>query len=233
MKLKNILLNVFLISLFVFATPVIALAAPHFTLSPTSGNYSVNDTFSVILGVDSETQKVAGIDIKANFDSAKIELVTVEKASITNVTSVYKFTYANQAIYNNDTGNFEVTLTPDSFSMVDAPAVKHDLLKLTFKAKANGVATFSYVCQANLVTETNIINDASTDVVDCTANQSGSYTITGTSNNTTPNPTSAVTTPTTRPSNNTLPNTGGVSNTIALILIGISGVMAAVYFKFL
>ena len=232
MNLKKLLTSSLFLGLVALVTPVSAMATPHFTLNPASGNESVNQNFSVIMGVDSDTQKVIGIDIKATFDSSRLEVVSIEKGNIPD--TGYQFSYTTgQAIIHNDTGMFEVTLTPLNQSALTGPIAKQELLKVTFRPKASGVATFGYVCQANSVTETNIINDLGTAVGDCPATQSGSYTIADSGSGPTSTPGSAVTTPTTGAKSNSLPSTGGVGDTVAMILVGLSSVVVAMYFKFL
>lgn len=207
------------------ASPVAAMAAPHFTLSPATGSQTVGQNFTVTMGVDSDTEKVVGIDIKAAYDSAKLELVSVEKATVPD--DGYQFSYVTgQAIIKNDTGVMEVTLPSKDTSVLVGPVAKHDLLKLTFKPKATGTATLSYTCTAGSVVETNIISQAGTDVVDCASNQSGSYTIAagvgGDSGTTT---TAATPTPT----SSSLPRTGAVENTVALLVFGLGSVVAGMY----
>ena len=212
-------------------TPVLAMATPHFILTPASENETLGQNFVVIMGVDSETEKVIGIDIQGTFDSAKLEIVSIEKASVPD--DGYQFTFIpGQAIIHNDAGNFEATLPSVDSSVYTGAVAKHDLLKITFKPKATGVATLNYVCTAGSVADTNIINESGNDVVDCSANQSGSYTITD-NGSVDPTPTSGssdpVATPT--PTSSELPETGAVENTVALMVFGLSGMMAAWYLK--
>lgn len=221
------------------ALPVKAMAAPHFTLDPSSANETVGQNFVVTMGVDSNTSKVIGIDIQGTFDASKLEIESIDKATIPD--DGYQFTYvSSQAIIHNDTGKFELTLPSANSSVYTGVVAKHDLLKITFKPKATGVATLNYVCAAGSVADTNIIDQSGSDVVDCASNQSGSYTIAdsgSSSPSSTPTPTSssssssstgATATPTTAAS---LPDTGSVSNTVALLVFGISGMMAAWYLK--
>ena len=229
--------------------PVMAVAAPHFTLTPASGTEKVGDTFEVVMGVDSDTEKVIGLDIKSTFDASKLEVVSIVKASVPD--DGYQFTYTTSSpIIDNTAGTFEVTLPSLSSNVYVGVVAKHELLKITFKAKAAGTATLNYVCQAGSVAETNIINEQGNDVVDCSSNQSGSYTITSTTTSDsptstpTPVPTStsssgttttatATSTPTasTTTTTTTLPETGGVADTVALMLLGVSSVAVAFYLK--
>lgn len=218
------------------ALPARAMAAPHFTLSPTSESETVGQNFVVVMGVDSETEKVIGIDIKATFDASKLEVVSIEKGSVPD--DGYKFTYTTtQPIINNSAGTFEVTLPSENSSVYTGAVAKHELLRVTFKPKSTGTATFNYVCTAGSVTESNIINQSGADVVDCGSNQSGSYTIAagvgGETATATPTPTSTSTSSSTTSTKTTssLPSTGVVENTVMMVAVGISSMLAAVFLK--
>jgi LPXTG-motif cell wall-anchored protein len=182
------------------------------------------------MGVDSDTEKVVGIDIKGSFDSAKLEIVSIEKGVVPD--DGYQFSYTSgQAIIHNDTGVFEVTLTPLNQSVLVGPIAKHELLKITFRPKATGTATLNYTCLPGSVVETNIISQAGTDVVDCNANQSGSYTIaTGTGGD---DSTPAATATPVPSGTSSLPQTGAVENTIILMVLGLASVIFAGYFGLL
>lgn len=215
------LLAIMATSLFLGAATV--EAAPRFTLSPSSGNYTNGGTFSVTIGVDSDTEKAIAMDVVANFDASKLEVTSITKAA----NPVFQFAYdSNTAIIKNDTGRFEVTLSPISSSVYDGAVMKGDLLVINFRAKATGTASLTFNCQAGSVTETNIINDKSSDVVSCSANQSGSYTIGAadsgslTTSTSTPTPTAA----------SQLPRTGVVENTVILVVLGVVGMIGALVF---
>jgi LPXTG-motif cell wall-anchored protein len=234
MGLNNKLLTVLGFLALGFLFPVRAMAAPHFTLSPASANETTGQNFTVTMGVDSGTEMVIGIDIQGTFDASKLEMVSIDKGSVPD--DGYQFTYTSgQAIIHNDTGQFEVTLPSANSSVYTGVVAKHELLKITFRPKAAGVATLNYVCAAGSIADTNIINQAGNDVVDCGSNQSGSYTIAdagGSSSAATPTPTSTSSSAATAaPTTSTLPQTGGVENTVALLILGISGMMAAWYLK--
>ena len=243
MNLKNKLIPTIALAVLGLAFPVKALATPHFTLTPSSENEVVGTTFVVVVGVDSGAEKVIGIDIKAAFDATKLEIESIDKATIPD--TGYQFTYTpTQPIIHNDTGTFEVTLPPSDSSVYTGVVAKQDLLRITFKPKASGAATMNYICTPGSITESNIINQSSTDVVDCTANQSGSYTIANSSNvvaTVTPTPSTTVTPTTTgsvtptitaKPtSSSSLPSTGAVGDTVLLMVVGISSMAAAAFLK--
>jgi len=230
MKLKNSLGIAILFSIGMLVNPVVAMAAPHFTLTPATGSQTVGQNFVVTMGIDSDIEKVIGVDIKASFDLTKLEVVSIEKGVIP--ADGYQFSFVpGQALIHNDTGTFEATLTPTNQSVLVGPIAKHELLKVTFKPKAVGTATFNYTCSAGSVVETNIISQAGVDVVDCASNQSGSYTITA-GVGTTGAVAAATATPiATTSAKSALPQTGGVENTLFLMFFGISSIGAALYFK--
>ncbi len=211
--------------------PTKALAAPHLTLSPTTKTVTNGSQFDVVIGVNSETDKVIGIDIVSTFDASKLEIVSVSKGNVPD--TGYSFTYSpSSPIINNSTGRLEVTLPSANSSVYEGVVANHELLKVTFKAKATGTATFNFVCAAGSVTDSNIINQSGSDVISCGSNNSGSYTINEGSNPTsvptsisTPVPTTPGTTPTT-----TLPDAGIVETTVGLLVFGLSTVAMALWF---
>jgi LPXTG-motif cell wall-anchored protein len=231
MRVKNKLLTAVLVLALMIVCPARAMATPHFTLNPSSASETTGSNFTVTMGVDSNTSKVIGIDIQGTFDASKLQIVSIDKAA--NIPdSGYQFTYTSgQAIINNTAGTFEVTLPSANSSVYTGVVAVQDLLTITFKPTASGTATLDYVCTAGSVADSNIIDQSGNDVVDCTANQSGSYTISGTNSSSsvtnTPTPTStssssstaATATPTKGAS---LPDTGSVANTVALLVLGIS-----------
>lgn len=223
MNWKNLTIGV--VTLAGLAMPVQAMAAPHLTLSPTTQTVANGSQFDVIMGIDSEAEKVIGVDIVSTFDASKLEIVSVVKGNVPD--NGYNFAYTSASpIIKNDTGRLEITLPSSNSSTYEGVVAKHELLKVTFKAKATGTATVNYSCTAGSVTDSNIINQSGTDVIDCASNSSGSYTITdGGSTSSTPTPTSKAATTTT-----TLPDTGATETTIGLLVFGLSTVAMAFWF---
>ena len=114
---------------------------------------------------------------------------------------------------------------------------------MVFKAKTNGVATITFNCDktksfpSNVKSDTNITGDNGVDVVDCTANNEGSYIIGGVVNLTPVaggvgdvGSTRAVVTkkPVTR-----LPQTGTTEVTIGLTVVGLMTIGAGLLIKLL
>jgi len=210
------------------AGSVDALAAPHFTFNPATDTKSIGETFSVILGVDSESEKVVAMDVVGTFDASKLEIISIDKVS----SPAFNFAWdANTPIIHNDSGRFEITLSPLSSSVYDGEVAKGQLLSFNFRPKAAGVATLNLTCQTGQVVETNIINQSSADVVNCASNQSGSYTINSTGGGSA-EPTQAAETSTPRPTS-ALPQTGGVGSTVGLAVFGVISILGALFLKVL
>ena len=194
-----------------------AVAAPHFTLTPATNSVSVGSTFFVDLGADSETEQIIAMDLVGTFDPTKLEIVSIEK----NNTTAYNFVFdSTTPIIQNSSGKFESNLSQVGQSVYEGQVVKGSLLRIKLS------------CQAGSVTDSNMFNQNSEDVVSCAANQSGSYTISavgGDSGSTT----EAETTVTTTSAGEELPQTGGIANTIGLVVFGAISVLGAVLLRFL
>lgn len=238
MKLSALKISfiLFLLILLTRVTVVGAYAAPHFTFSPSSGSYTNGASFAVVLGADSGVEKVVAMDIVGTFDATKLEISSIEKAS----SAAFNFDYgANTAIIHNDTGKFELTLAPSGSSVYDGVVVNGSLLVINFRAKAVGTASVNLTCQSGSVTESNIINQSSADMVDCASNQSGSYTITEASSGTNPTstfaPAAATSVPTAAATTTTseLPRTGGLTETLGLVIFGMAAMGCALFLRVL
>lgn len=237
MNFKNKTIIVSVLAFMLMAVlPVKALAAPHFTLTPASDNETVGQNFDVIMGVDSGTEKVVGMDIVATFDASKLEIVNVAKGNIPEGETYYQFDFTSSLPkFDNVAGTFSINLSPRSTSIYEGPVANQQLLKITFRPKATGVATVNYTCQAGSLLESNIIQASTVaDVVDCASNQSGSYTIatgTGGDSGATPTATPTPVVSSGGSDSSELPRTGGIMNTIVMVVFGISSMLGALYLK--
>ncbi len=232
MRYKKAAIICFIFMIFAMAKGGVASAAPHFTLTPATYSSSVGSTFVVDLGADSETQSIIAMDVVATFDPAKLEVVSVEKNNTTDFSFIFDST---TPIIQNTNGRFEVTLSPTSSSVYDGQIVKGSLLRIKLKAKSAGVASLNLSCQAGSVTDTNMFNQNSEDVVSCAANQSGSYTLTAVGGDSTDTNTTTTTTDTTTTSTTSseLPQTGGIASTLGLLVFGTISVLGALLLRFL
>ncbi|MFA5828286.1 MAG: cohesin domain-containing protein [Candidatus Shapirobacteria bacterium] len=227
----NLKVKFLLVSLVAFlmlvVTPVKAFAAPRFTFTPATGTYTVGSNIVVVLGAESDAEKVLAMDVMGSFDATKLELLSVERVSA----PAFNFTFdAGTAKIQNDSGTFEMTLAPTSTSLYDSATVSGPLLTFTFRTKAVGTAIVNLACTQGNTRDTNIANQDGADVVSCAANQSGSYTIveaasgpTPTSNpaaTPTPLTSTSTTTTTTTSTEAELPRTGGFGPTMGLLVFG-------------
>jgi len=202
-------------------------AVAYLTVNPTTGNYNVNDTFTVTLGANSGGESVGGIDGIAVYDSSKLELTSAVQSS-------------DMVFLNVDGGGYcsikkeigTVSYSCASNDTIGDKAVNGNLVTLTFKAISTGTASLSYTCSSS-TTDSNIIGSSSVvDIIACSSNQTGSYIIGSASSSTstsTLTPTSSSTTTT----STTLPQTGNTGVTIGLIAFGLVSLISAAFFKFL
>jgi hypothetical protein len=242
MKKTVVNMLVFIFALFFMVMGINAVeAAPRLTLTPVSGDYTKDSTFTVSIGVNSETEKSSAVDVWATFDAAKLEVVQIVKSANP------PFPFEMTPRIDNVNGNFDFSCASTNMSAFDDVVINGELAIVTFKAKDLGTANLNFTCTEGSTIDSNIFNSEINDVISCTANSSGSYTITAgtggetstptptpttsTSTNTstsTPTPTSTSTTTTSE-----LPQTGGIGSTVGLIVFGVISVASALFLKFL
>ena len=211
-----------------------AVEAAYFTLNPASGTNSVGEQFDVLVGIQSGTDKVYAADIWATFDASKLEVVSIVKGFDSNNLpsgSPLEFISVASKNFDNNAGTITASIQNLQTSSYQTMAMDNQpILKVTFKAKAVGVANLSFTCSAGSTNDCNVLNAESyDDVIVCSSNQSGSYTIESGTGGETTAPTSAPATTTTTTE---LPQTGMVEYTIgfmvlAVILLGLSVFMFA------
>jgi len=197
-----------------------AVEAAYFTLSPASASHSVGEQFDVVVGIESGTDKVYAADIWASFDASKLEIVSIVKAfeseDLPNIIVASKN-------FDNNAGTITASIQNQSTSSHETAVMTNQpILKITFKAKAIGVASFNYTCSAGSTNDCNILSaDSYDDVIVCSSNQSGSYTIQagtgGAVATTTPVTTTPVTTTTSE-----LPQTGMVEYTVGFLVLAVA-----------
>jgi hypothetical protein len=232
MKKSALFLVIFTSTAFLLAINARAVnAVAKLTLSPTSGSYSVDDTFKVTVGVDSGTETAGAVDGVGTYDSAKLELTDISQAS--DLVFVSGGSLGACSTKKDAVGKFSFTCY--SNDSVDDKVIKGNLVVLTFRAKTTGTANVSFTCANGSTTDSNIIKSATaTDIITCSSNDSGSYTIDASSDGDssgeedTTEPTATRTT-----TSSELPKTGGIGSTIGLISFGLVSVLGALFLKFL
>lgn len=200
-------------------------------LDPSSATKTLNETFTVTARVDSGGEVVGGIDGIGTYDSSRLELVSVTKASDMVFTNLDGG--GSCQIGTSSGGKFSFTCYANS--AVDNTAVAGSLVVFSFKAKATGTATVAFSCTSGSTVDSNIVKTSTSgDIISCSENGSGSYTINGSSSSTTTTTTSTATsTPIPSSTSTELPKTGNVGATIGLVSFGLVSLLSAVFLKFL
>lgn len=213
------------IVLFVVTSVQAAFAGPMLKLSPSSGSYNNGSTFDVIVGVDSGTAKSMAVDAFVTFDSAKLEVVSIEPVS-----SPAFVNSMGKNIYNAE-GKFDMSFNPSGDAVLsESTTIKGDLAMVKFKAKSTGSAVVAFTCTAGSTIDTNIFDITGNDVIDCASNINGSYTI-GAGSGTVPTLAPVISEVTTVPGE--LPRTGGFETTLGLMIFGLVGAIAGVALRWL
>jgi len=213
-----------------FGSPVIAFGAPHFSFVPATATLNVGEQLVIKVAVQTEVEKSQAMDVWATFDPAKFEVVSIVKAS--DAPSNYSFEMTPHI--DNATGKFDIPFSSTIMSDLDATPVSGNLAQITFKAKASGVVSLNFTCVQSDTRDTNIFRSGtSTDVVTCSANQNGSYTINnGSSTDPLPTSTPIISSPgTTVTPTPVLPQTGSVGATIGMVAFGLVMVLSGLMLK--
>jgi len=231
--MKKTVKNIFalvLVAMLVAVNANAVAAAPRLILTPVSGSYANGSTFTVSIGVNSDGEKSSAIDVWATFDKAKLEIVSINKASTT------PFEFEMTPKFDNTAGTFQFSCVSTSMSAFDDAVINGELAVVMFKTKAVGTAALNFTCVSGSTTDSNIFNSDINDVISCDANSVGSYTITGddstitTPDTSTPTPTTTLA-PTTTTA--TLPETGAMGATIGLLVFGAISLASALFLKIL
>lgn len=233
------LIKILPILIFCMVTSVKAASAlPHFTIAPSTGDYTKDSNIEVKFGAISDTKKVSGLDAMIEYDASKLEIV----GNPTKVTADFEV-YPNKI----SDGKILVSLIKASAgSDFDATALNGEVLfTITFKAKAEGKAQVNFtptvqdsMGDSNILTReggavVDIIskadNDAQTGIYNIGA-ASGGTTSNTTINNNTTNITQVVT-PVQTAKKTELPKTGNTAVTIGLFLLGGIGLVGGFLLK--
>lgn len=178
---------------FVFAKSALA-TDPHFYLSPASGSFS--SAFDVQVKVDTGGQAIGAADIYLSFPKDKFSVLSFTKTTIfTEIHSLIKNEEGKLTILGFFSGNDAGQSFIGSDGLIGT---------VKFSPLAAGTAAVAFTCTAGQTNETNIVEKVtSQDIVVCSANVGGSYTLTtGGGPTATPGPTN---TPAPGPTNTPAP----------------------------
>ena len=239
-------LNILLIAvLFLTGGVKVVLAAPNLSLDPSTGTYTNGSTFSVTAKVNSGTEIVGGVDGVGTYDSDKLELTSIVKAT----SMVFDSTNGGGGCSITTAAGGKFSFSCYANDALTDTAVNGDLVVLNFTAKATGTAVVKFTCASGSTIDSNIVKTSTlSDAIVCADNINGSYVITdgstiATSTSTptpTPTPTSTTSidtsvtsTPTSTTTTTELPQTGSIGSTVGLIVFGAISLASALFLKFL
>lgn len=214
-------ISFFLLGWFLLALPVKAEGAARFYLEPASGEYSQGEEFEVAVWADPAGGEAVAIDAIISFDATRLEVSSVKEEVFFTQEGVGTNQGFNYDI-DNDTGRVSLYsfATVSNFSVSSAGKIA----TITFKAKGEGTASVSFICQAGGDEDSSIWDTNSEDIVNCSSNGSGSYTIGGgesSSPTPTPTPTTASSPESPTPTPTALPETGIETPLMGVIIGGI------------
>lgn len=235
---KSLPLLILLTLLLISSKKTVLATDPHFFLSPSSGSYS--QAFSVDIKIDSGGQAVSAADIYLEYPK---NLLKAEKVSAP-ASNEAVFDEVLSSIKNEGkvaiNAMFSTAKAGDSYT-----GSNKTIAKVDFTPLGAGTVELKFTCSPGSTTESNIAStDTLKDIILCSANSGGSYTLTS-SGGSTPNPTATPTqgsssggnssggsssaTATPKP---TVPVSGSVTQTIGLIGLGIITLLTGLVLTF-
>jgi len=190
------------ISLLLFLTSFVQAqtVSPHLSLTPATGSEVLGDSFEVSVNVDTGGKSIGSVDAIIEYDQNLLEVVSISEGLFFPTVTSTTATPGTIKIYGiADTG---------------APKTGTGILAtITFEGDDEGTALVSFTCQSGSTADSNI-NEGSVDVIVCSANGSGSYTISSSSLSATQSGLPEATA-------SDLPQTGALEPTILLLGIGV------------
>ncbi|MFC1711428.1 cohesin domain-containing protein [Patescibacteria group bacterium] len=217
---KICLLLLFFLSLFWLKTTVYA-ASPHLELVPSTGTISTAGT-DIEVNIDTGGMEAKSAKVVLNYDSAKLE--------VDSITAGAFFDEVSHNIYNS-TGEVVINANLSLGSSLESKTGTGTLATMTVKAKAStGTANLTFDCTDGSSTDSGINDPTPLDIIDCTANLNGSYTL-GTSTGSpapsvSPSASPAVGGP--QPSASVLPVAGTTGPTLNILLLGLGFIILSV-----
>lgn len=224
MKKTALLFNIFLVFGLLLVNTKAVFAGPHQEFSPSTGNYTVGQDFSVIVKMNSGGMVVPGADGRGTYDATKLDLINIKKSS----SLVFDEPNAPGVCDINDFGSGKFSYS--CYSSLDSNNESGEMVIFSFRAKAVGTALVKFECVEGATSDTNIFDKEANEILVCSENVNGSYIISAGSGEATDTTTDTSTEDT---ESDELPKTGVVGATLGLILFGAVSVISAVFLKFL
>jgi hypothetical protein len=162
MKRRQFFIFVFSLA-FIFVLGTQEAGAQSFSLSPSTATQPAGEEFTVQLKIDTGGKEVTAADVKISFDS-----------NVLQVTKVLEGTFFPEVTHNIYAGTLYVGGSFLQESQTSSGS--GTLATLTLEGKTVGVGKLAFVCTTQN-TDTNILDVTATDIVNCSANKEGTYTI--------------------------------------------------------
>jgi len=176
--------------------------SPHFSFSPAATTIETGETLAVAVEINTGGKNINSADAVVAFDSSLLEITSVEEG----------------LFFPTTTSDTSVLGEVKIYGVADSNAPKTGagtLATINFKAKKVGTARLTFSCQSGSTADSNI-NEGQIDVIVCSANGTGSYTITAA----TVPVGGEEATPTSEATSTVLPETGVFELTAGLLGIG-------------
>lgn len=166
------------------------VSAATMEFNPASGAYNADETFTVKVLVDTQSQNTTSADAVIQFDS-----------SLLSVDSVTNGTFYPTVLHSENSGTLVVSGIVNTVDAVVSG--KGELATITFKALTSGTAQVKFDCTQGQLNDSNVSkaatnNESEIDILTCSSLVGASYTISGSGSGNTPTPTengSATATP--------------------------------------
>lgn len=138
-------------------------SVPFLFLRSTKNIYSIGQTFSAIVGVNSGNYKIGGVDGVMSYDSSILSLLSIKKSS----SMVFKNAGDNCVVGDISPGKISfVCFSTDSSKSIVANG---ELMVLNFLVKKNIDSKIIFECTSGSTIESNIVSDGR-DVINCGRN---------------------------------------------------------------
>jgi len=143
-------------------------ASPHLSLSPSSGIISSTGT-DIQVNIDTGGQVAKSAKAVIDFDASQLEVSSISAGDF--------FDEVSHNIYNSE-GQVVINANLSLGSSLESKTGTGTLATMTVKAKASsGTAAMTFDCTSGKSTDSGINDPTPTDIIVCTANVNGSYTL--------------------------------------------------------
>lgn len=192
------------------------LAAASLSLSPASSSTAQGQTFIVNVVLNTDNNSSSGTDALLSFNPQIIKIQSVAFAN--------PLLYSGENRQTIDNTNGKLTLNSSVISAAYAYKGSGTLATITFKGESTGSSAVSFLCTAATTNgDSNIWNTQAQDIINCSSNIGGAYTVTSgesTSPTATPTITSGGESDTNPTATPTPPAAGNISLTIFPVIVG-------------